>query len=180
MRGRPSQADKWKGARVWASPKRSAPPNRPARLGTEAAPLRIGARARTKNWGGPGRAAVLQAGLLQWGQPRGAGNEELRPAEPSTRAGAIRLGRTSKVRPLDTWAELRHACRMVAASVAFYNPTELRQIAVAAGVDPRTVKKYLRGEHVVSTAEERIQLALNAFDENRRCPECGQLVLRRK
>lgn len=48
-------------------------------------------------------------------------------------------------------------------SVASLTPTEVRRVAVEAGVEPRTAAKYLRGERVVLTCADRIRRALTAL-----------------
>jgi hypothetical protein len=47
-------------------------------------------------------------------------------------------------------------------------PTEIRRIAVEAGVEPRTVAKYIRGERVVSTCADRICRTLEMLGLSRR------------
>src|SRR6266851_1750416 len=42
-------------------------------------------------------------------------------------------------------------------------PHETRRVAVEAGCDPRTVRRYLDGEPVVSTCSDRIRRALDAL-----------------
>ncbi len=42
-------------------------------------------------------------------------------------------------------------------------PHDLRRVAVEAGVDPRTVQRYLDGARLVSTCIDRIRRALAAL-----------------
>jgi hypothetical protein len=42
-------------------------------------------------------------------------------------------------------------------------PTDERRIAVEAGCDPRTVRRYLAGEPTVSTVSDRIRRTLDAL-----------------
>jgi len=42
-------------------------------------------------------------------------------------------------------------------------PTDERRIAVEAGCDPRTVRRYLAGESTVSTVSDRIRRSLDAL-----------------
>jgi hypothetical protein len=44
-----------------------------------------------------------------------------------------------------------------------YTPAELREIANAATVDPKTVKRFLDGHHVRQCGRARIVAALKAF-----------------
>jgi hypothetical protein len=46
---------------------------------------------------------------------------------------------------------------------ATLTPTQVRRLAVEAGVEPRTAAKYLRGERVVSTCADRISRALDVL-----------------
>lgn len=42
-------------------------------------------------------------------------------------------------------------------------PHEMRRVAVESGTDPRTVKRYIEGEPIVSTCADRIRRALAAL-----------------
>lgn len=47
------------------------------------------------------------------------------------------------------------------------SPHEERRVAVAAGVDPRTLRRYLQREPIVSTCRARIERALDELDLSR-------------
>jgi hypothetical protein len=63
----------------------------------------------------------------------------------------------------DGAARATHGARMAASTAPTRHgltPHELRRVAVEAGCDPRSVRRYLDGEPVVSTLSDRIRRTL--------------------
>lgn len=63
-----------------------------------------------------------------------------------------------------------HKRERIAQKRRAWNPHEVRQLAVLAGVDPRTARRWLSGQQVTSTCAARLGEALHSLHKGGGAP----------